>query len=194
MTVKAPTVCRTGVRAGNQLAIYLDAGPNVVMTVLSSSGAMLGLMRGYGISRARRRQALCCPGWPEHTASAITIGTVVAEALDHAADIDEFTFSATAGQQLEIYLQQLDPGVPSGVLAGLQQDRNMNFVGGAISAPPDGDIAARGSGLITVPATGQYHLVGAGSAVLRVVDDRNVPYAYEAGASAVIQVSAPPSP
>lgn len=53
---------------------------------------------------------------------------------------------------------------------------------------------------ITVPA-GQYqsgyatiHLVGPGTAVLRVVDDRNVPYTYEPGASAVIQVNPPPSP
>jgi hypothetical protein len=42
------------------------------------------------------------------------------------------------------------------------------------------------SGLVTV------HFVGPGSAVLRIVDDRNVPYAYEPGATAIIQVSPPP--
>jgi hypothetical protein len=38
------------------------------------------------------------------------------------------------------------------------------------------------------------HFGGAGSAVLRVLDDRNVPYAYEPGASAIIQVIAAQSP
>jgi hypothetical protein len=42
------------------------------------------------------------------------------------------------------------------------------------------------SGLVTV------HFVGPGTAVLRIVDDRNVPYAYEPGATAIIQVSPPP--
>lgn len=53
---------------------------------------------------------------------------------------------------------------------------------------------------ITVTA-GQYQsgwatirLVGPGTAVLRVLDDRNVPYAYEPGASPLIQVNPPPSP
>jgi len=43
----------------------------------------------------------------------------------------------------------------------------------------------------SAPTTVRF--VGAGLAVLRVVDDRNVPYAYEPGASAIIQVTAPPS-
>jgi hypothetical protein len=53
---------------------------------------------------------------------------------------------------------------------------------------------------ITV-TSGQYqsggatvHFVGPRTAVLRIVDDRNVPYAYEPGATAIIQVSPPPSP
>lgn len=53
---------------------------------------------------------------------------------------------------------------------------------------------------ITVSA-GQYQsgwatirYVGPGTAVLRVVDDRPVPYAYEKGASPLIQVPTPPSP
>jgi hypothetical protein len=35
--------------------------------------------------------------------------------------------------------------------------------------------------------------VGAGTAVLRAIDDRTAPFAYETGASDLIVVSAPPS-
>jgi hypothetical protein len=185
-----PVVYRTAVKAGQQLALYLDGGSNVIMTALSSSGTLLGLMRGSGdpsgattrsylLPRASsdqlydieiaiqpndaqegtyRLRAAAVDPRPEHTSSAITIGTVVDEAIDHPADIDEFTFTATAGQQLEIYVQQLDAVVPDGVVVTLRQDGSQSFVGGATSTPPNYDFESRASGPITVPATGAYRL------------------------------------
>jgi hypothetical protein len=189
VTAKTPAFYRTRVAAGFQLALYLDAGPNVVMNVLSGSGATIGSIRGSGDLTGATTQSFVIPRMadevtyaieisagpndtqeesyrlrarnvdprPEHTAAEITIGTVVQDAIDYPADIDEYTLTATTGQQLEIYIQQLDSGVTGGVIAVLQQDPKLNFSGGgATSAPADGDLEAKASGIITVPTTGRY--------------------------------------
>lgn len=96
---------------------------------------------------------------PEHTSAAIAIGTIVQDAIDHPADVDEYTFTATAGQKLELYAQQLELGAPSGVVFAIQQDGTTNYIGGGSSSPSDGDLESQASGLITLPTSGRYRVV-----------------------------------
>ena len=96
---------------------------------------------------------------PEHASSAVTIGTIVEEAIDYPADIDEFTFDATAGQQLEVYVQQLDSTAAGGVVVEFQEEGTQTLSAGfAISALADSDFESKASGLIPVPVTGRYRL------------------------------------
>lgn len=191
VSATTPAVFRTAVKAGNQLAIYLDAGPNVIMTVLSTSGTVLTTWRGSGdLSGATtlpfvlpsasddalydleiavapndtqeesfRLRATTVDPRPEHTQAAMTLGTVVQDAIDDPADIDEYTFNATAGQLVELYVQQLDTGVPGGVIVGVVPDATLSCCGGgATSTPPDSDLESKASGLITLPTTGRYRV------------------------------------
>ena len=98
--------------------------------------------------------------------------------------------TATAAQTGTLSLQLLDQ---TGAVRATSETVTFRIV----SSDPrvvtaDSTITVPAGQIQSGPAT--VHFVGAGTAVLRVVDDRNVPYAYEPGASAIIQVSAPKSP
>ena len=97
---------------------------------------------------------------PETGSASIALGTIVQEAIDQPADVDEYTFNATAGQQFEIYLQQLATGTPQGISATILPDTGSGFGWPvALSVPPDSDLEQQASGITRIVTPGRYRLV-----------------------------------
>lgn len=193
-----PALYRTTVKGGAQLAVYFDAGPKVVMTLLTQSGTSAGIltgaMDGAGntvtrvlltpqlASDATYDIELAAPNAtgaesyslhlvnvdrrPEHAAASLSPGVIVQEAIDHAADVDEFTLDAKAGDRVEIYLQQLVSVPTSAMYSAVVGERaptaQIAFVTSALSYQ---DLEQGASGRITIPYTGQYRVVVRGLSV-----------------------------
>jgi hypothetical protein len=133
-----------------------------IATPTTSSDASYAVkISAYGSQTANYRVELSAVNrGPESGSAAIQLGTIVQEAIDQPADVDEYTFNATAGQQVEIYLQQLAAASAQGVLASIQSDSGQAFAGpAAVSSPPDGDLEQFASGALTIPTTGRYRVV-----------------------------------
>ena len=100
---------------------------------------------------------------PEHQPAVVTVGSEVrGEAMDRAGDVDEFTFQATAGQELNAFLQSSRP------FQLLVASASGPILAGVSSGGPDT--------VLFRAATGRFQLTQAGTYVVRVtgLDDRNM--------------------
>ena len=124
---------------------------------------------------------------PEHASAAYTPNdTIVGEALDSPADVDDFTFTGTAGQILNLFLQNL--GTPQSLLtAELYNDDRAVVPPGSSPLPdawvmavaPGGELEAGASGNYTLPTTGHYRVRIRSSTTVRL-DATAVPYRFQA--------------
>jgi hypothetical protein len=96
---------------------------------------------------------------PETLPAAYAVGdTLTGESVDFQGDIDEFTFSGTAGQKFRVYLEVVT-GDPTGlgVRAELSPAGTETSLGAVLVTNPD-LLLNNGSPIITLPATGTYVL------------------------------------
>lgn len=90
---------------------------------------------------------------PESGSAAVQLGAVFADAIHPVGDVDEFTFTAAAGQEMNL-LVQLTQGMSSGLRVELLRDGSP--AGGApVATAPAASLNEVGSGRITLEG-GQY--------------------------------------
>jgi hypothetical protein len=95
---------------------------------------------------------------PEHAPQALTAGdTVASESIDLPGDVDEFTFSATAGQELNAFLQARD-GSPNTHLMLEAVDVDGTVLGSAYSAGSDTSLLEQATGRFAARSTGTQRL------------------------------------
>ncbi|HEX2079127.1 MAG TPA: hypothetical protein VHG08_15490 [Longimicrobium sp.] len=90
---------------------------------------------------------------PESAGAALAPGTVAAEAIGSVGDVDEFTFTGTAGQEVNLFVQ-----LQSGMTAGLNVEllRDLQRLAELQLAAPTASLDDAGTGRITLPVTGAY--------------------------------------
>ena len=94
---------------------------------------------------------------PEHIGPAIAFNTVTdGESLDGYDDVDRFTFSGTAGQKVEIFVQGTAPADPSQQVCMVLDTLVPRAVALAVSTA--GDTILEGSGPVQLPRTGPYRI------------------------------------
>ena len=94
---------------------------------------------------------------PESVPAVVTIGdTITGESIDPPGDVDEFTLSGTAGQQVNIFVE-----AESSATGGIQFSL-LNPAGQVMSSismrGPGGDLLSQSTGRFAFPATGTYKL------------------------------------
>ena len=95
---------------------------------------------------------------PEHVSATITLGdTVSGEAIDLPGDIDEFTFSGAAGEELNAFLQA-QSGSPETHLQLEVLDGGGTLVSYAQSVGTDTSLLRQPTGRFALPSTGTYRL------------------------------------
>jgi hypothetical protein len=98
---------------------------------------------------------------PEHRRAGIQLGTVVTdESIDRSGDVDGFTFSGTAGAEVNVFYQAaVDSHVEIGVAGGTQL--------GSVASAADTGLYANFTGRLTLPQTGTYavRVIGDGASV-----------------------------
>lgn len=134
----------------------IPASGNVLLRVY---GGGVGYTGPYSIGTSVINPA------PEHVSATTAIGdTVTGESIDYIGDLDEFTFSGTAGQKINVYFQTptgntdliLQLLAPDGTALGRVQSFN---------ADP---LANQSTGTVTLPATGTYTISVTGSGLVSV--------------------------
>lgn len=95
---------------------------------------------------------------PEHASALIQLNDTVTDALDGPADVDEFTLNGQAGQEVNVFLQELgaNGGPLSATLSAVgapSADPSTASVG---ASAPTTDLEAAASGRVILPVTGQY--------------------------------------
>jgi len=125
------------------------------------------LMRVYGAAAGETgpysiTTTIVNPG-PEHVSASTAIGdTVSGESIDYPGDLDQFMFSGTAGQKINVYLRT--PGGTSGItLQLLAQD---GTVLGQVQSFNDTPLANQSTGTVTLPTTGTYSISVSGSSFI----------------------------
>jgi hypothetical protein len=94
---------------------------------------------------------------PESVAAAITLGEIVeGEAIATVGDVDEFTFTGTAGQTITAYFQTPQGFSYPFVVLQLLRQGTEDVLGEVISGNPTGSITDQSTGPIVLPASGQY--------------------------------------
>jgi hypothetical protein len=92
---------------------------------------------------------------PEEAPATIAIGAVVSEAIGSVGDIDEFTFTSSAGQEVNL-LVQLESGLSSGLTVDLLRgEQLLERVG---TSTPSASLDDTGSGRFTLPSAGEYRV------------------------------------
>ena len=104
---------------------------------------------------------------PELRPAEIEIGELVeGETIGHPMDIDVFFFDASAGEEINVFLQSLNPANSGGLSGWLRTDFEPGVVlypGGFGAAPAGGQLSDLAHGRITIPQTGRYRIdIGAG--------------------------------
>ncbi len=98
----------------------------------------------YGIDRS-----------PETVAATDVSDTVVSETLDHVGDIDEFKFSAQAGEQFNVFLLT-DTGDPLSNFRGEVPIDMVSGVGLVLSSGADTALKLQATSTFTVPESGEH--------------------------------------
>jgi len=102
---------------------------------------------------------------PEHVSAAyVPNDTIVNEALDTPADVDDFTFTGTAGQIVNLFLQNL--GTPQSAVTAELFDDDQPFdprlgplsVAWVLFAAPGSELEATASGRYTLRSSGHYRI------------------------------------
>jgi hypothetical protein len=92
---------------------------------------------------------------PEEGPAAIALGAVVSEAIGSVGDIDEFAFTSSAGQELNL-LVQLESGMSTGLTVDLL--RGGELIERVQTSKPSGSLDDTGSGRFTLASTGEYRV------------------------------------
>jgi len=112
---------------------------------------------GNGFRTGYRLRAFSADSTPEHAAATLAVGeTVDGEDLRPLGDVDVFTFHATAGQELNLFLQGTG-GSADGALYALVSGPNGANVRAVFASFASPTLRSRGT-RFTVPATGTYRV------------------------------------
>lgn len=95
---------------------------------------------------------------PEHTEAQLTIGdTIRTEIFDAGADVDEFHFDATAGDELIGYVQNLSDSLTAIVYMTITRVGDTTQIGRALGHAEDTELESIApTGRMVMPATGSY--------------------------------------
>lgn len=97
---------------------------------------------------------------PEHVPSAVTIGdTITGESIDYIGDLDQFTFSGTAGQQIVVNFQT-PQGAGQGTMVLQLLGPDGSALGQVVSSFNSTPLT---TGTITLPTTGTYTIAVSGA-------------------------------
>ena len=132
-----------------------------VTTPLRSSDAEYTIeIAAYGTTQESsfRLEAAPFNVGPETGSSTIAVSTIVQEKIDNAADVDQYTLNAVAGQELEVFLQALDPGQSGALFAQLERPESFGNAVFSSGVPADSDFEQSVSNVLIVPANAQYQL------------------------------------
>jgi hypothetical protein len=94
---------------------------------------------------------------PEQAPSRLAIGDTVADAIDPSADLDLYSFAAAADDQIDVYLQVLDP-IADGITANVTRARDEHDVASVSTLTP-APLDANHSGRSTIDESGDYHIL-----------------------------------
>jgi hypothetical protein len=95
---------------------------------------------------------------PELVSSTIVFGdTISGETIKLPGDIDEFTFSGTAGQEFNVFLQATNPTPPLGVVLSVV-DPNNTLLAGTQSLVAGTPFLALSTGRFALPVSGTYRV------------------------------------
>ena len=96
---------------------------------------------------------------PEAVPGTLTIGdTLQGEPLENSADVDEFTFDATAGDELIAFVQGVGGVVPGGVTMDIVDAADTRLAV-ATSGAADADLELQRTGRFIIPASGSFRLI-----------------------------------
>lgn len=96
---------------------------------------------------------------PEHAESEIAIGdTITTELFDGGADLDQFRFQATAGDELIGYVRNLSDSLTETVSLAITQVGDTARLGYAISHAGDPELELQNTERLMMPATGSYQV------------------------------------
>ncbi|MFL5541263.1 MAG: hypothetical protein ACJ8J0_19910 [Longimicrobiaceae bacterium] len=112
---------------------------------------------GVGFRTGYRLRAYASEPTPEHVSPQVSVGeTVTGEDLGPPGDMDRFTFQATAGQELNFFLQGTGGSANAGMYA-IVSSANDGFIRSVWSTFDTPTLRTRGT-RFTVPATGTYSI------------------------------------
>jgi hypothetical protein len=146
----------------------LENGPVVAPTysqrfTVPSTGTVLMRVLGGGQTGPYSIGTAIINPLPEHVPSTTAIGdTVTGESIDYIGDLDQFTFSGTAGQNINVYLQT--PGGNTDII--LQVLGPDGTVLGQVQSFYAAPLANQSTGTMTLPTTGTYTISVSGSGLV----------------------------
>lgn len=95
---------------------------------------------------------------PETTLATLTPGdTVATESIDLPGDLDEFTFTGSAGDQFNLFLSPLDPVAAPGLIATVRTPTD-SVITLTQSASPPADFWSVSTGRFALPLSGTYRI------------------------------------
>jgi len=95
---------------------------------------------------------------PETAASTLTYGQPVVEPMNNGADVDDYTFTGTKGDEIIIYLQGMDSVVHGLVSLDLSKDSGAAGLASVVARDGDPDPESNTSGRYILPADGRYRV------------------------------------
>lgn len=94
---------------------------------------------------------------PELTPASLAVeDTVTSETFENLADIDEYLFTAEAGDEYVLFMQDRADMERLGVVLDVRPSSNEPAIGSVSNWRQDGDIGLQGSEIITIPSSGTW--------------------------------------
>jgi len=169
--LQAPRAFRLEIapQSGATLATVVDAAPADTSLFAASTGRFQVQQAGTYVARVSGGTLIADTGAyriflypidrrPEHVPQAVTPGdTVAGESIDLPGDVDEFTFSAAAGEEFNAFLQARD-GSPDTHLILQAVDADGTVLGTASSAGSDSSLLRQVTGSFATRAAGTHLL------------------------------------
>lgn len=146
--------------AGGHDAVIAEQARWLTTPLLTTDAEYSIEVAAYGTTQESsfRLQAEPFNSAPETGASTIAVNTIIQEKIDHAADVDEYTLNAVAGQELEVFLQRLSPGPSGSPIAVLELADGFGSAAVATAVSADSDFDRSASNVLVVPTSGTYKL------------------------------------
>lgn len=159
-SVSGAALAYVAASAGDQGA-HLFAAHTNAFTPAEGTTVLIRLHSYQRVPSRFRLLVLPLQRTPEHAGVEVTLGdTVRTEMFDGGADVDEFSFDATAGDELIGYVQNLSDSLTDIIYMNVTRAGDTTLIARALGHPGDQELESpfSSTGGMVIPVTGSYQL------------------------------------